>query len=337
MIYGANGFSGRLIAFDAKRRGHHPILAGRNRHEIKKMANAMSLPFQNFSLDDRIDWIAEKLKGVDVLLNCAGPFSHTHERLLAACFKSGTHYLDITGELDVFENIFELDEQAKLNKICMVPGVGFDVVPTDALSLHLKEKFPSADKLELYIEAKGGLSPGTINTLIESLGKSTRIRKDGRLQDLESFEIKNFGGLKRAVPVSFGDLCTAYRSTQIPNIETYLVTNFAIAQVLRALNLVKTPFSDEALLSKLRSLISKTYSGPRIGQLKKTGAKVSARVYANNKLLGEKEIETINPYELTALSAIVCAEKMLEKPPTAGAYTPAQAFGSKYLLDAIAK
>lgn len=335
MIYGANGYSGRLIAFDAKRRGHSPILAGRNRHEVKKMANSMSLSFQNFSLEDRIDWIAEKLKGVDVLLNCAGPFSQTHERLLAACLKSGTHYLDITGELDVFENIFAFDEQAKLNNICLIPGVGFDVVPTDALSLHLKEKHPTADQLELYIEPKGGLSPGTIKTLLEGFGKSSRIRKNGHLSELEDFKVKNWGGLKRAVPISFGDLSSAFRSTEIPNIQTYLITNVAIAQLLKALSLLKTPFSDEDLLSKLRFLIDRTYSGPRIGQLRKTNAFIEGRVFEDGRLLGEKKIKTLNAYEVTALTAILCIEKLIEKPLAPGAYSPAQAFGSKYLLEAL--
>ena len=101
LIYGAAGYTGRLIAKAASDRGARPILAGRNLDKVKRVAEPLGLSARAFDLGDpaRID---AAIKDVAVVLCAAGPFSATSRPMADACLRSRVHYLDITGEIDVF-------------------------------------------------------------------------------------------------------------------------------------------------------------------------------------------------------------------------------------------
>lgn len=134
MIYGANGYTGRLIAQEAKRRGLTPILAGRNGPEIRQMGVQLGLETRIFTLVDAA-LVARHLSGVAAVLHRAGPFSATSAPMLASCLHARSHYLDITGEIAVFEAIFARAAEFKQAGIVVMPGVGFDIVPSDGLVL----------------------------------------------------------------------------------------------------------------------------------------------------------------------------------------------------------
>jgi short subunit dehydrogenase-like uncharacterized protein len=178
MIYGANGYTGDLIAREAKRRGAAPVLAGRRAGKIAELARELSLPSKVFSLDAPLD-VAAALGGVGLVLNCAGPFSKTADLLMRACLPAKAHYLDITGEIDVLEGAHRLDTDAKTAGVVLCPGVGFDVTPTDCIALMLKTALPEAQELALGFESDHRMSAGTAKTLAEALGKSGKIRRGG--------------------------------------------------------------------------------------------------------------------------------------------------------------
>src|SRR4051794_8227576 len=121
MIYGANGYTGELIAREAVRRGHRPILAGRHAGKIEPLANELGCEARVFGLGE------PQLDDIELVLHCAGPFVHTAMPMVRACLTTGAHYLDITGELGVFEQIFARDGEAKRANVTLLPGVGFDV------------------------------------------------------------------------------------------------------------------------------------------------------------------------------------------------------------------
>ena len=146
MIYGANGYTGSLIAREAVVRGTRPVLAGRNESEISKLAAELDLEFRVFGLDDA-SVLKESISGMQVILHCAGPFSVTSEPMITACLQAGAHYLDITGEISVFEQAHRLDEQARRADIVLLPGAGFDVVPSDCLAASLVRQLPAATSL----------------------------------------------------------------------------------------------------------------------------------------------------------------------------------------------
>ena len=148
LIYGATGYTGKLIAKVAADHGARPILAGRNLDRVKAVAGPLGLAARAFDLRDpaRID---AALKGVSVALNVAGPFSATSRPMADACLRNRVHYLDITGEIEVFEVLAARDAEARARGVTLLPGVGFDVVPSDCLAAHLKRQLPDAIDLKL--------------------------------------------------------------------------------------------------------------------------------------------------------------------------------------------
>ena len=133
MIYGANGYTGRLAARLAKDRHLGPVLAGRHAEPIKQLAHELGCEARVFDLADAAS-AATHLAGVRAVLHCAGPFSATSRPMLDACLRAGAHYLDITGEIAVFEAIHSRRQEVSDAGIVAIPGVGFDVVPTDCLA-----------------------------------------------------------------------------------------------------------------------------------------------------------------------------------------------------------
>src|SRR5687768_7612544 len=226
LIYGANGYTGVLITRFAAERGMKPILAGRNAIKIEELAKKHHLDYEVFGLDesDRLD---AALKNVDMVLHCAGPFSLTSRKMVEACLRNGKHYTDITGEISVFESMAALDDKAKASGVMIMPGVGFDVVPSDCLARHLKDRLPSATHLSLAFYGMGRISHGTQATMTMNVGRGGAIRKDGKITRVpaawKSREI-DFGEVRRTgVTIPWGDVATAWHSTGISNVEVFTV------------------------------------------------------------------------------------------------------------------
>ena len=171
LLYGANGYTGTLIARYAKEYNLAPILAGRNKKEIETLAAQLNLPYKVFSLDDAAA-LNTALGEVAVVIHAAGPFHYTAKQMVEACIATGTHYLDINGDIAVFEFIKKYNEQAKQAGVMLLPGSGFDVVPTDCLALSLKNQLPDATHLEIvFIPVGSQISHGTASTMAGKAGR----------------------------------------------------------------------------------------------------------------------------------------------------------------------
>lgn len=236
LIYGANGYTGELITRFAAEKGLKPILAGRNAEKISALAKKFEMPFRVFSLEDGAQ-TDEALREVEFVLHCAGPFSLTSAPMVEACLRNKKHYLDITGEIAVFEAMAARDKQAKDARIMIMPGVGFDVVPSDCLAKHLKNRLPSATNLTLAFYGLGRISHGTQATMTMNVGNGGAIRKNGEITQVpaayKTREI-DFGEIqKTGVTIPWGDVSTAFHSTGIPNIEVYTIVPEAQISLLK--------------------------------------------------------------------------------------------------------
>lgn len=183
LVYGAYGYTGRLVVEQLVADGKAPVVAGRTAEKVEATADEFDVAGRSFAMDDR-EAVERALADVDVLLNCAGPFAATSGPLSDACIATGTHYLDITGEIDVFEALADWDERARDAGVTVLPGVGFDVVPTDALAAHLVDRLPDATSLSLGFQGLDELSPGTAHTTVDSLDEPGRVRRDGEIVDV---------------------------------------------------------------------------------------------------------------------------------------------------------
>jgi len=227
MIYGATGYVGEHVARTAGRLGVIAIVAGRDAAKLDRIASRTGLERRAFRLDDPAA-IDSALNRVAVVLNCAGPFKYTAGPLVDGCLRCRAHYLDITGEIPVYEALQARDGQAKARGVMLLPGVGFDVVPTDCLALHLRQRLPTATRLRLAFQSVGpaGLPPGTQRTAIELLQYGDRVRRNGALTRPDpvgkTISVDFDAGPVEAQLVPWGDVFTAYYSTGIPNIEDYV-------------------------------------------------------------------------------------------------------------------
>ena len=156
MIYGANGYTGRIVVDEAIKKNLKPILAGRSA-SIKALAEEKGLEYEIFDLSS-IENIALKLSNISVLANCAGPFSETANLMIPACIKSNTHYIDITGEISVYDYAHSKHNEAVSSNIVLCPGVGSDVIPTDCLAAYLKDILSHLPSEEITIKLKTSIS-----------------------------------------------------------------------------------------------------------------------------------------------------------------------------------
>jgi short subunit dehydrogenase-like uncharacterized protein len=329
MIYGAYGFTGRLIAREAKRKHLRPILAGRRAGPIRELASELDLPSRSFDANDPAA-VAAALTGIDLVLNCAGPFSATAGPMLEACLAGRTHYLDITGEIDVFVAAHARHAAAQAAGIVVCPGVGFDVVPTDCIAAVLKDALPDTTHLALGFDVNGTPSPGTAKTIVEGLKAGGRVRRNGEIIAVPfAYRTRtiDFGrGEALGVTIPWGDVATAYYSTGIPDIEVYLRSSSSAVFGMRCLNFVKPILHRAAPL--LRRLAAST-RGPSEDQLRQETSYLWGEVRNAAGALRTARLTTPNGYRLTADAALMAVQTVLERRPPGGYYTPSRLMGAR--------
>ncbi|PRH82574.1 saccharopine dehydrogenase family protein [Arenimonas caeni] len=336
MIYGANGYTGRMVVEEAVRRGLRPVLAGRNAAELEAMAQAHGLPVRAFALDNPVA-LRTGLNGIGLVLHCAGPFSATSAPMLDACLDVGAHYLDITGEIDVFAHCHSRDADARAKGVVVVPGAGFDVVPTDCLAALLKRELPAATSLVLAFEAGGGPSPGTAKTSVEGLGKGGRARVGGKLVRVPlAWKTRTFerdGEQRFAMTIPWGDVYTAHVSTGIPDIEVYMGVPPATAVRLRRLRMLGPLLGLRPVQAWLKRQVGKKVRGPSESTRGKTGCVVwgEARDAAGGEV--KRMLRTPNGYDITVTASLGIVQRLLSGPaPEPGFHTPSRLMGADYVL-----
>ncbi|HEV7490307.1 MAG TPA: saccharopine dehydrogenase NADP-binding domain-containing protein [Rhodanobacteraceae bacterium] len=335
LIYGANGYTGALIAEEATRRGLKPILAGRNRDALEVLAQQLKTTRRVFELRDPAE-IARNLEGIDVLLNCAGPFVNTCAPLLEACLAHKIHYLDITGEIDVFALCHHAHLRAKHQRIVVAPGVGFDVVPTDCVAAMLKQRLPDASELVLAFEAGGGPSPGTARTSIAGLAAGGRVRRNGELVDVPlAFKAREFerDGVKRcAMTIPWGDVYTAFISTGIRDIETYMAVSPKTIARMRWLRYVQPLLRFDPVRKFLEARAVASARGPDAERRRATGCHVWGEARSAWGREEKLELKTPNGYALTVDASLGILEYVLRANVPGGYYTPSQLVGADFVL-----
>lgn len=336
MIYGAYGYSGELIAGEAKARGLKPVLAGRSESKLKAVANELGFDYRVFDLDDE-DRIAKNLDGIDVVVHCAGPFSATSAPMVEGCIRSGTHYCDITGEISVFDHIHvHCADAAKEAGVVLCPGVGFDVIPTDCLAAKLKEALPDATHLALGFDSRSTFSPGTAKTSVEGLASGGRVRRKGKIVPTKlaakTRKIDFGNGEKLAMTIPWGDVCTAYFSTGIPNIEVYIPGSPAMIKNTQRANWLRPILSLPPVQWLAKKRIEATVTGLTAEERKALKTAVWGEVRNDAGMTVTGRIETANGYTVTMHGAIEHALKLMNDPPASGgAYTPSMLFGADFV------
>jgi short subunit dehydrogenase-like uncharacterized protein len=332
LVYGANGYTGTLVARGAAARGHRAVLAGRDATRVERLALELGLPHRIFGLDDS-DAVAAGLEGVAAVVHCAGPFARTFRAMAEACLRTRVHYLDITGEIPVFEALAGRDAAARAAGVMLQPGAGFDVVPSDCLALHLKRRLPSAVRLALAFRGAGWPSRGTATTMVAGLRRGGMIRRNGRLTRVplgwRTRKIDFGRGPRTAVSVPWGDVSTAFHTTGIPDIEVYMAASASLRVLLRAARLAG-PLLGAPPLQRL--LVHVLRPRPHGAEPPATRSHLWGEVTDAAGRRAVSRLSTPEGYLLTALTVLALVERVLAGDATPGFQTPARAYGPDFVL-----
>jgi short subunit dehydrogenase-like uncharacterized protein len=335
ILYGATGYTGRLVIGECLALGIHPVLAGRDAGALQSLGAAHRCEVRVAALDDRAALDAV-LRGATVVIHCAGPFSHTSRPMADACIRNGVHYLDITGEIAVFEALAARDAEAAAAGVMLMPGVGFDVVPSDCLAAHLKRRLPTATSLALAFGGGSGLSRGTATTMAENAGSPGAVRRDGRIVPVppawRTRTIELGGKSRLAVTIPWGDVSTAFHSTGIPNVEVYTAVPPATVRSLRLSRYLGPLLRTRWVRTRLVAAIRRRPPGPS----------AEARAGSRAALWGEardaaghvvvSHLQTPDGYNLTMMTAARIAKLVVDGAGRPGFQTPSRLLGPDFIL-----
>src|SRR5688572_28397059 len=335
MIYGANGYTGELIAREAARRGMRPILAGRSAAAIVPLAEELGLDHRVIALEDATA-LETALGAVTVVLHCAGPFARTSRPLVEACLRKRVHYLDITGEVEVFEACAARTAAARAAGVMLLPGTGFDVAPSDCLAAHLKSRLPTATHLALGFQVAASVSRGTATTMVENIHRGGLVRKGGvltRVPPAYRTRVIDIGrGPATAVTIPWGDVSTAFHSTDIPNVEVYMAANAEERAMMQLARVARPLLGTRPVQSLLKAAIRRAPRGPSAQQ------RAAARSYlwGEARDAGSTAVSRLNApesYALTVQTALAAVGKVRAGAARPGFQTPSLAFGKDFILE----
>jgi len=333
ILYGANGYTGRLVAREAVRRGLRPVLAGRNEAAVRALADELGLPCSVFDLGDPAA-LRSAIAEARLVLHCAGPFSATSEPMIEACLAEQVHYLGITGEIAVFERAWSRSEAAQRADVVLLPGAGFDVVPSDCLAASLVDALPAATSLKLAFEATGGPSPGTAKTSVEGLAQGGCVRREGRLTRVplawKTRTVPFAHGDRMAVTIPWGDVFTAFVSTGVPDIEVYMAVPPATATRLQRMRWLQPLLAMGPVQSFLKSRVRAHVRGPSEAKRAATGCELWGEVRSADGRSVSATMTTPNGYDLTVTASLGIVEYLLGQSVEGGYYTPSLLMGAGY-------
>ncbi|HEX8892042.1 MAG TPA: saccharopine dehydrogenase NADP-binding domain-containing protein [Terriglobales bacterium] len=334
LLYGAYGYTGRLTAELAAARKLDIVLAGRNLRALSDLGNHLGLPTRVIRLDNP-EQLSDALKDIACVVHVAGPFAITSAPMLDACLATKTNYIDVTGEIEVFQAVWSRKREIERAGITVIPGAGFDVVPTDNLAGYVASKLEQPSSLLIALSGLQSVSQGTLRTAIRQISKPVLCRRGGTIVVLEdrSPHWIDFGlGAEPCVPVSWGDVATAFHSTGIGNITVYFrrTTLFQLSDVLAKLfgPVLRSGIGQRVLSAIVRKLPQGPSESDRIANQ----SKILAEATDSSGRSFRASLSAPDAYDFTAHSVLEIASRITALPTALGLVTPFQAFGADFVL-----
>ncbi len=336
LLYGCNGYTGRLILEQSLRAGLRPVIASVDREAVTALAAQHGLACKVFDLTS-VEAIEANIAGFDLVFNAAGPYSQTAIPMLQACLRQRVHNLSLAAEIPILEQLHTFDAQARERGVVVGVGLGFDVMPTDCLASMVKERLPDASWLVIGMDGQNRMSPGSMKEFIEQVGEHPLwVRVDGKLvASAPRTRWLDYGaGRKRSSLISWGDVASAYRSTGIGNIEVYCAVSRTDWLLTRAIASLGFLIRHRAVRRALNRCVDLLVTGPKADR---RDAAVTRLVAEGGNAAGTRvclSLTTPSAYEITSRIAAYSIGRVLERPAgDGGVRTPAQLLGSASILD----
>lgn len=336
LLYGSYGYTGNLIAELAVHEGLKPLLAGRDGARLRSQAERLHLDYCVISLSDE-SALDNALRFTGLVVHCAGPFVHTYQPMAEACLRTSAHYVDISGEIEGFETLAALNPYAEKAGVMFLPGAGFDVVPSDCLAAHMKQRLPSVTHLRLFIQSVGGgISRGTARSGIENMQRQGRIRRDGQIVTVPpAWKVleRDFGrGPMKTVSIGWGDVSTAYHSTGIPNVETYMAISPMAINILKAMRVIGPLMYNRPFKRFAQWFLRFRSAGPNEAQ-RTSGFALMLAEASDSMTTVCSNLRVPEGYQLTALTSIAITKRILVGDVKPGFQTPSRAYGADFILE----
>jgi short subunit dehydrogenase-like uncharacterized protein len=342
LIYGAYGFTGRLLAEEALRRGHRPTLAGRSRERLEWLGSRLGLPSVAVDLFSEPQRLREVLSDHALVFHAAGPFAFTSEPMVRACLDGRVHYLDLSGEIGPIEQVLSLDGLARERGVLLVPAAGFDVIATDCLARYVAERISEVRSLEMALAAIGEPSAGTLKSALEILSGGGRVRRNGALVPSplgrEVIRVRFPGKDALAVAFPGPDLVTAFHTTGAPEITVYMALGPAATWALRLAGPgARWLLAPERMRGALGRIAELGKRGPNEVAQATGRSLIWARARSTRGDMAEAWLATMEGYRFTAVAGVRAVERVLERSGErkldAGATTPARVLGADFVLE----
>ena len=344
-VYGATGYTGRLVVREAARRGLDLVLSGRSAERLHGLAGEAGIEasVRPAALDDR-DALRRAFRGCAAVVNCAGPFSRYGEPVVRAAIETGTHYLDTTGEQTYMQRVYErYQDAARAAEVAVVTAMGFDYVPGDmTCRLVARDREPLEEMLVAY--AVRGFAPtrGTAHSALEIMKGGDLAYEDGDWHPAgtgplrASFRFPEPFGRQPVAKYPGGEVVTVPRHTRTRKV-TQLIAAATVApvpQLAPAMPLM-SPALGVALRTPLKALVDlavdRLPEGPSEEQRARSEFCVVAVARGEDGRIGRGVVRGRDVYELTAVIAVHGAALMAAEEfdqvgvlPSAGAFDPVE-------------
>jgi short subunit dehydrogenase-like uncharacterized protein len=335
LLYGATGYSGRLITQEAVRGGLRPVLCGRNGRALAALAELHGLSYRVARLDDAAE-LDRALADMRVVLHAAGPFSGTARPMVEACLRSRTHYLDIAGEPAVMEALAQRHAEARRQQIMIMPAVGFDVVLSDCLAAHVAARLPGAERLVFGLRGMTLTSRGSARTFVEQAGRDILIRRNGVLVGVTPESLQHafdYGdGLRTSVNVTWGDVVAAYYTTGIPNIEVYFEATPLFRNALLASRYIGPLMTTAPWQIWMKTAAEFLPAGPTDEERAAIETVTVAEAHDGRGRCARARLRARQAYTMTSLTAPAIARRVLHGDTESGFQTPGRVYGADFIL-----
>ena len=335
VIYGASGYTGRLLAAQAGGRGLDVVLAGRDGAKLAPLSQQFGFPSRVAAVDDR-DALISALVGAGVVVNCAGPFDATARPVCEACLSVGAHYLDVGGESRVFAALYDYREAAARAGVMILPGAGFVMAASDALAAHVVSRLPNVRHLWLAVSREASISRGSFASMLELPDGFAPIRRRGKLVAVPAGSLTrrfDFGqGAREAVIIPWPDPFSAFLTTGVPNIEVYLEADPFSRLVLRASALFAPALRLTPARKTLEALTPLWPDGPSEAEREASPKVLVAEAEDVYRRRVAARLFTPNVYTFTGDCVIALVERILAGDARAGYGTPAGVYGADFVL-----
>jgi short subunit dehydrogenase-like uncharacterized protein len=232
-VYGATGYTGRLVAGELRRRGLDFVLCGRDAGKLRALADSLGDPdVRAAGVGDR-DALRHAFGDCAAVINCAGPFTLHGEPVVRAAVETGTHYVDTTGEQPFMKLVADrYDEPAQAAEVAVVPAMGFDYVPGDLVCRVVARDHEPVGELRLAYAVTGfGASRGTLKSTFELMKGGDVVWEDGSWKPADAGPMRSSVvfpepfGRQVAAKYPCGEIVTVPRHTRVRTIVARLAVS----------------------------------------------------------------------------------------------------------------